>query len=148
MRIQDAAMFVHVCKLDVSVSCVELGWRPLASGASDDSRRERMRGERAIYISIGDHIPLGLGQEFFHLIQVTMPVEQLADRVILKHPKVKSPPLISHVCDLNRTAGCYRGDTLLRCHRNLLEITRCIGWGPSRTSICLVQGCFGWVQTS
>jgi hypothetical protein len=58
----------------------------------------RRGGERgAIYISTGDHIPLRLGQGRPHIVQVrAMPVEQLTDRVILKHPKVTSPRFVGY----------------------------------------------------
>lgn len=76
---------VKVSKLDVSVSCGELWW-PWAAAWDDGGRGEKMRCEGAIYISIGYLVPLCLGQGCSHL--VGMPVEQLTDRVILKHPKV------------------------------------------------------------
>jgi hypothetical protein len=84
----------QVSKLDVSVSCGELWW-PRVLARDDGGRGEKMRREGAIYISIGDHIPLHLGQGYPRLVQIAMPVEQLADRVILKHPKViPSQPIV------------------------------------------------------
>ena len=74
--------------------------------ARDDNggRGKEMRGESAIYISTRDHIPLRLGQELdtpTKLSQAAMPVEQLTDRVVLRHPKVISA----------RFAACMRSET-------------------------------------
>ena len=66
--------------------------------ARDDcGRGKEMKLGTRFYISTSDHIPLRLGQECPHLAQVVMPIEQLTDRVILKHQKVISPHFVVYM---------------------------------------------------